>query len=139
MTQPPHLQPTKMNPESILGASMHVQAKLSDCTEENKRDRRLTGGHLAILRCWTVWNDALHLQELVRFVSADDGEAEAHAALLQCGGQKCAFQLGGVSRERRLLCKCHIPNTLLTHATQTVRKMIIKYLSRARVISQPGF
>lgn len=65
--------------------------------------RMLTGVHLAVLSSWTVRDDTLDLQELVRLIPANDGEAEAHVALLQRRGQEVALQLGGVSRERRFL------------------------------------
>lgn len=67
------------------------------------RDR--TCGHLCVRGGRPVRDDALDLQELVRLVSPDDGEAEAHAALLQRRGQEAALQLGGVPREQGLFCK----------------------------------
>src|SRR4029434_10022909 len=71
---------------------------------------KLTSSHLGVLCCRSVRYDALDLEELVGLVSADDGEAEPHGALLQRSGQEAALQLGGVPRERRLLCVCQRVN-----------------------------
>ena len=55
--------------------------------------------HLGVLRGRALWDDTLHLQELIRLVAPNDGESEAHAALVECGGQEAALQLGGVPGE----------------------------------------
>ena len=64
----------------------------------------VTGVHLGVLRSRAFWDDALHLQELVRLVAPDDGEPEAHAALVERSGQEAALQLGWVPGEQRPLC-----------------------------------
>ena len=64
----------------------------------------VTGVHLAVLRGRALRDDALHLQELVGLVTPDDGEPEAHAALVERSGQEAALQLGGVPGEQGLLC-----------------------------------
>lgn len=53
----------------------------------------LTCVHLAILSRRSFRNDALDLQELVRFVTTNDGEAEAHVALLQHRREERPFEL----------------------------------------------
>lgn len=61
--------------------------------------------HLSVLSGRPVWNDALHLQELVRLVAPDDREAEAHVALLQGRRQESALQLGWIPCKQGLLCR----------------------------------
>lgn len=61
--------------------------------------------HLSVLGGRPFRDHALHLQELVGLVPPDDGEPEAHVALLQGRRQEAALQLGGVPREQRLLCR----------------------------------
>lgn len=63
-----------------------------------------TCGHLGVGGGGPLWDEALDLQELVGFVSSDDGEAEAHGALHQDQAQEAALQLARVPRERRLVC-----------------------------------
>lgn len=65
-----------------------------------------TWSDLPVLRSGAVLQHVLHLQELVRPVAADDGEAEAHGALPQRRPHQDAFQLGRVPREVGFLRVC---------------------------------
>lgn len=69
---------------------------------------KLTCGHLSISCGRPIRDNALNLEEFVGLVAPNYSEPKAHVALLEWCGQETAFQLSGVPREQRLLCKGHI-------------------------------
>lgn len=68
-------------------------------------EHMITGVHLSVLSGGSFWYYALHLQELVGFVTSYNCEAKSHIALLQGRWQEGALQLGRVPRKQRLLCR----------------------------------
>ena len=65
--------------------------------------------HLAVHGGRPVQHQTLDLQELVRLVATDDGEAEPAAALLQLGVDEGSLQLG------RVPCEEGLPSCGTTH------------------------
>ena len=76
---------------------------------------KLTCGHFPVSRGGPIRDDALDLEELVRLVASNNGEAKAHVALLERCGQETAFQLSGVPREEGLLYNGHKQRQIKRH------------------------
>lgn len=72
--------------------------------QNSGRQLVITCVHLSVLSGGPIWDDALHLQELVGLVAPDDREAKSHVALLQGRRQESSLQLGGIPCEQGLLC-----------------------------------